>query len=203
MLPRLLIRISLARQPWKVPKINRRMKVSSMTRSAAPPSPLRLPAGKMVLLKDTWHQICHNWKEWCSCCVTQIKTLKFIKTFPNELLTGMLWQPSFAVADVVRWMCLLVGHRLVTFPYSNTSGSVLGKNKENYTLLDICWTLQSIHIDCKITFTCVSVSDMKNTMLSTVKDTHHAASLKWWNRNIYLATHRCDMEASACRGATQ
>lgn len=53
------------------------------------------------------------------------------------MLTGVLWQPSFAVANVVRMMRLLIGHRFVSFPYSDTSGSILQKRKTKEHILGI------------------------------------------------------------------
>lgn len=148
MLPRLLITISLARQPWKVPNINLLMNMSSMTRSAAPPSPLRLPAGKrssglfriiLKLVSRKWLLILLTMiffpPQLKSVNCVALNHMKSMQTLCKELPTGMLWQPSFAFTDIVWWMRLLVGHWFVTFTYSNSSCSILEKKNENYTSL--------------------------------------------------------------------
>lgn len=64
--------ISSAKQPWKVPKRNLRMKTSSTVRSAASVSPFRLPAGQtkearanfILLVMQERGALCHSRSNW-------------------------------------------------------------------------------------------------------------------------------------------
>lgn len=86
--PRLLITISSARQPWKVPKMNRLMKTSSMVRSAAPSSPLRLPSRKR---KKSYFQMYRTILAQLnvSACVRMIL---YMMSFPGQVQTNNLKQ---------------------------------------------------------------------------------------------------------------